>query len=161
MFRAIFLASLILFALPLSASKIDLELKRAAKLYVNAVITASKSPEFLENFDDRQKLEEFATPKKAQKLFAWVKSWHEGNLYMDAKIMKQVCRPSTLLQKMSRSMICDEEWSYRYLKHVARGEIEEIDKPIYVYYTIEYKFSNIDRSWKIDETDVLVEKKQG
>lgn len=155
---AIFL-TLIFIKIDLLAITDEDMIKKSVIGYNMTLIESAKNPEFLKNFDDRKKLERFADRKVAQKLFIWIKSWHENNLYMDARL-KDISFGKIVSKKGNVSVITDEVWLYRYFRVIGKNRIEEAYPPAKKIYKVKYTLKREKDSWKITNIDVFSEKEE-
>ncbi len=127
--------------------------------YNRALIEAAKNPDFLKDFGDERKFEPFAEKRVAQKLYIWVKSWHENNLYMDAKLLKIVFENIKLKEKKAE-VLTDEIWKYRYFRHIDINRTAQAWPPAKIHYRVKYNLLFKNGKWKIEKIKVLSEKEQ-
>ncbi len=142
-----------------AAEPSDREIKNTIIAYNKALIEAAKDPTFLQNFDDAKKFDPFAEKDVAQKLYIWIKSWHENNLYMDAELLKISFRKQQI-EGDKASVATDEIWKYRYFRHIDINKTVEAWQPVKVYYKIEYRLAKKHGTWKIAKIKVLSEKEE-
>jgi len=152
---------LIVFLLPslTIASDERQEIKETILSYNHALIEAAKNPDFLKEFSDITKFETFADKRVAQKLYIWIKSWHENNLYMDAKLIEikfEKIEPKT----QRATALTDETWKYRYFRHIDANRTAEAWPPAKIYYRVEYALRFENGKWKIEKIKVLSEREQ-
>lgn len=115
--------------------------------YTQGIITASKK-------DNVEHMEPYATEKRAQKLFVWLKSWHENNYFMDSAIDK-IEFLSYKNNGKKAVVTTREKWRYRYIQIVTR----EVTQPwMQAEYIMRYVVLKDGKYWKIDEAEIVSEK---
>ncbi len=154
---ACLLSTIFFFCTPLIAKSEYESIKNTIISYNKTLIEAAKNPHFLKNFEDEHKLEKFAEKKVAQKLYIWIKSWHENNLYMNAKLQKIVFKK--IEQKDDRAkVITDEKWEYTYLRHIDVNKTLQAWPSEKIDYSVRYELINKNGTWKIEKIGILSEK---
>ena len=115
--------------------------------YTQGIITASKT-------DKVEHMEPYATEKRAQKLFIWLKSWHENNYFMDSAI-EGIEFLSYTNDGKKAVVTTREKWRYRYIQIVTR----EVTQPwTRAEYTMRYTILKDGKYWKVDEAQIVSEK---
>ncbi|BBG66105.1 hypothetical protein NNO_1402 [Hydrogenimonas sp.] len=127
--------------------------------YNRALIEAAKDPNFLKDFSDKSRFEPFAEEKVAQKLYIWIKSWHENNLYMDAELLEIEFEKVDITDKKAE-VSTREIWKYRYFRHVDINRTTEAWPPAKIYYKVKYLLNFTDGNWKIESIKVLSEREE-
>ena len=127
--------------------------------YNRALIDAAKNPDFLKDFGDERKFEPFAEKRVAQKLYIWIKSWHENNLYMDAELI-EIMFEKIELKEGKAEVLTDETWKYRYFRHIDVNRTAEAWSPAKIYYKVKYVLRFKNGKWKIEDIKVLSEKER-
>ncbi len=125
--------------------------------YNRALIEAAKNPSFLKDFGDERKFEPFAEKRVAQKLYIWIKSWHENNLYMDANLVDIVFEKIDV-ENAEAEAVTDETWKYRYFRHIDVNRTAEAWPKAKIYYKVRYRLLSKNGKWKIENIKVLSEK---
>ncbi len=142
-----------------SASDEHRRIEETILSYNRTLIEAAKNPSFLEKFSDKQKLEQHAEKRVAQKLYIWIKSWHENNLYMDAELVKIAFEK--IEPKGERAeVLTDETWKYRYFRHIDVNRTAEAWPRAEIYYKVKYTLRFKNGKWKIEDIKVLSEKER-
>lgn len=150
---------LLLFWSGLAASDVRNEIRKTILSYNRTLIEAAKNPDFLKSFDDRRKFEPFAEKRVAQKLYIWIKSWHENNLYMDADLRSIDFKRIDIAGDQATA-VTNEVWVYRYFRHLDVNETAEAYAPTKIEYRVRYSLANDSGRWKITKIDVLSETEQ-
>ncbi|WP_200762556.1 hypothetical protein [Nitrosophilus alvini] len=150
---------LFLFGSSLYANSDVEEIKNTVISYNNLLIKAAKNRDFIKNFDNKKIFEKEATPKVAQKLYIWIASWQENNLYMDATLLK-IEFENINTQGSNAEALTDEIWRYRYFSYTPEGGIKEAYPPSKMYYKVKYTLTKDNGKWKIENIKVLSEKEE-
>ena len=164
-FRKIYAGLLVLLIINVSLPSLSMAgedqnmVKETIISYNRSLIEAAKNPDFLKDFGDERKFEPFAEKRVAQKLYIWVKSWHENNLYMDAKLLKIVFENIKLKEKKAE-VLTDEIWKYRYFRHIDINRTAQAWPPAKIHYRVKYNLLFKNGKWKIEKIKVLSEKEQ-
>ena len=147
-------------SLSLKAGTNDIDkIKKSVIGYNMQLIEAAKNEAFLESFDDIKKLERFAEKRVAQKLYIWIKSWHENDLFMDARLL-DITFGKIVPKNGTADVITDEVWLYRYIRHKSVNEKKEAFPPAKKHYKVKYSLKKSDKGWKITSIDVFFEKEE-
>ncbi len=153
------LTLLLLLSASAAPSDVRNEIKETILSYNGALIEAAKNPSFLKDFGDERKFEPFAAKRVAQKLYIWIKSWHENNLYMDAELVKIAF--GKIEPKGERAeVLTDETWKYRYFRHIDVNRTAEAWPRAEIYYKVKYTLRFKNGKWKIEDIKVLSEKER-
>ncbi len=156
--KAVLAALLLSLSLKAANSDIDL-IKKSIIGYNMQLITAAKDEHFLKSFDDMKKFERFADKRVAQKLYIWIKSWHENNLYMDARLLDITF--GKIVPKNNRvDVVTDEVWLYRYFRLINENEKREAYSPAKKLYKVKYSLEKRGKRWKIVSIDIFYENEQ-
>ncbi len=135
--------------LDLNANDEVKNIKSTIKSYNNGIIYASRD-------DNSDRLRSFANKKIVTKFHLWLKSWHDNNLFMDAKI-KDINFTKVDLSNHKAVAITNEQWSYRYINIQTKKEVQPKTD---INYTVRYNLSKEETKWIIQKIDVLSEEKR-
>lgn len=135
----------------------DAKIKKVIISYNFMLIDAAKDPDFLRKFEDKKKFEKYANERVAQKLFIWIKSWQENNLYMDAKLL-DISFGKVVKKGNEAEVLTDEVWVYKYFRVIGKNETKEAYPPAKKYYKVKYTLKKSRGEWKIAKIDVFYEK---
>ncbi len=117
--------------------------------YNEGVITAARTSK-------SDHLYQFADKKIVTKFHTWLKSWHDNNLFMDAKL-KSIQFLKTDITNNHATITTSEEWTYRYIDIKTR----QIAMPATaISYTIRYELTHEQGKWYIKKIDVINETKK-
>lgn len=123
------------------------EVHESIRGYTQGIIIASKK-------DNVEHMEPYATQRRAQKLYIWLKSWHENNYFMDSAI-ENIEFKFFQSDGKKATVTTRERWRYRYIQIVTK----EVTQPwTSVEYTMHYDLLKEGKHWKVDEAKILSEK---
>ncbi len=143
----LFISLLIVSTIDLQADEIE-KIKSTITGYNNGIIYASKT-------DKSDHLKAYANEKIVMKFHLWLKSWHDNNLFMDAKIDDIAFKKIDFKDKKA-IVITQEKWIYRYIDIKTKKEVQSKTK---IDYKMRYELSKPNLKWIIQKIDVLSEKK--
>ncbi len=132
-------------------SKDKEEIKEVIKMYNHMVIQASKSRRVPNILMFKDMMSDFTTGRVAEKLYIWIMSWHENNLYMDAKLLDIKFKNITINDKNSVAFTT-EKWIYKYIDAV-NNVVAHPDTE--VIYNMRYDLLKVDNKWKINKIKIL------
>ena len=142
----LFFAVILLVPFSLKAQD-DRDIKKVIISYNQGVIKASKTSK-------TDHMKDFAKDDIVKKFHLWIKSWHDNNLFMDAKIVDIDFKDLDIKDDRA-SVVTDEKWVYRYIDIKVR---KEVHKETNISYNIKYTLSQSNDKWIIEKIDVLSEK---
>ncbi len=96
----------------------------------------------------------YAKDDIVKKFHLWIMSWHDNNLFMDAKIV-DINFKNIKVDGDKAFVITDEKWIYKYIDIKVR---KEVHKKTSIMYTMKYTLVKEDDKWVIQKIDVLSEK---
>ena len=131
----------------LEASKID-DIKSTISNYNNGIIYASKT-------DKSDHLKQYANEKIVTKFHLWLKSWHDNNLFMDAKI-ENINFKKVNIADQKALVITNEKWIYKYIDIKTKKVVLPETK---INYIVRYELLKHKTKWIIQKIDILSEKK--
>ncbi len=141
------LYAIILNTVNLEASEVD-NIKSIISNYNNGIIYASKT-------DKSDHLKQYANEKIVTKFHLWLKSWHDNNLFMDAKI-EDINFKKIDIANQKAVVVTNEKWIYKYIdiktKKVVLPETG-------INYVVRYELLKQKTKWRIEKIDILSEKK--
>ena len=135
--------------LPLYAGNSDAAIERTIQQYNIGVIEAAKTGKV-------HQLYPYAKEEVVTKIYVWVMSWQENNLYMQAKIDSFGFKQIEIDMKHAK-VTTNEVWTYRYYdaknKKTAWPETR-------ITYETEYLLFLHNRRWMIEKITVISEKQE-
>lgn len=141
--------SLFLSFLPLYAGTSDAAIQKTITQYNLGVLEAVKTGKV-------HTLYPYAKEEVVTKIYVWIMSWQENNLYMQARIESLDFKKIEADQKHAR-VTTNEVWTYRYYdaknKKMAWPETR-------ITYETEYRLFLHNRRWMIDNVRVISEKQE-
>ncbi len=94
--------------------------------------------------------------KESEKLYFWIASWHDSQVYMDGKIVN-IHFNNITLSGNTAEVITSEDWIYEY-RNLETGQ--SVQPASEIHYDMEYHLLKKDKTWIINEIKVKSEKKQ-
>jgi hypothetical protein len=134
------------------------KVKETVRMYQDMVITSSMSRQDLSTDDDMKAFEMIVSKKLAQRLYVWLQAWHDDNLHMDAKLLKNEFKKVEIDGKKA-VVQTEENWVFRYVVYVSDNDVNEVEPPEKIYYNMRYNLAKVKGIWKIINMKTLVEKK--
>jgi len=125
--------------------------KEVVKIYNHTVIEASKSKALPDIIRFKSMMSDITTGRVAEKLYIWIMSWHENNLYMDAKLLDIKFTNITLNEKTATAFT-DERWIYKYID-ASRGTIAHPETE--VRYKMRYDLVQKNGRWLINKIKII------
>ncbi len=144
----LFFISILFLPFSLNAQTATQDIKKVIISYNQGIIKASKTSK-------TNHMKAFAKDEIVKKFHLWIKSWHDNNLFMDAKIKKLNFKKIDIMQQKAM-VITDEDWLYRYIDIKTK---KEAFKQTHIHYNIKYILSKEKEKWLIQKIDILSEKK--
>jgi len=144
------------FIYTLSVASENENIKNRVIDYINTLAKIS-SAERKEDFDKlKKKMLTIADENIAKKLFLWVHSWHDSNLFMKASLKKIDFKKMNITGDKATTET-EEIWIYRYINNKS-GRVVFPDTKI--YYRVLYQLNKKKGKWIITDVKVLKEKKE-
>lgn len=144
--KVLFLITICLAPLSLNAQD-DRDIKKVIISYNQGIIKAAQTSK-------TEHMKDFAKEDIVKKFHLWIKSWHDNNLFMEAKIL-DIDFKSVDIKDDRAFVLTDEKWVYRYIDIKVR---KEVHKESNISYVIKYTLSNNSNKWIIEKIDVISEK---
>ncbi|WP_457641249.1 hypothetical protein [Persephonella sp.] len=142
-------------AIDSSSSDTD-KIKKVIKMYNHVVIHESKNRNLPDILTFKNMMKDLTTDRIAEKLYIWIQSWHENNLYMDAYLEKMEFNKINITEN-SAEVFTDEKWRYKYID-VSIGKV--VYPETEVNYKVKYDLIKKDNKWIIKRIKVLSEKQK-
>lgn len=102
---------------------------------------------------DVSPLKDIADEPVITKLSLWMAAWEDGNVYLDAELIK-IDFEDLKIEGKTAVVLTSENWSYIY-RDLNTQEIAEPRKPI--SYRMQYKLEKREDNWLISEINILQE----
>lgn len=119
------------------------------KLLIEAAKTGNVEP-----------LKDILSEKELSKLYFWIASWHDSDLYMDAKL-KNIRFKSLKISGQTANVLTSEDWTYEYLSLKTKQIVLPASD---IYYEMEYILqranNKADKKWIIKEINIKAERKE-
>jgi len=141
--------SILLVPFFLNAQVDNKDIKKVIISYNQGIIKAAKTSE-------TDHMNSYAKEDIVKKFHLWIKSWHDNNLFMDAKI-KDISFQKIDVKNNKAKVTTNEEWIYRYIDIKTRKQV--LDATL-VIYNMKYTLSKESNKWIIEKIDVISEKKE-
>ncbi len=131
----------------LNAQVDEKAIKKVVISYNQGIIKAAKTSK-------TEHMKDFAKDDIVKKFHLWIKSWHDSNLFMDAKII-DIDFVDIKIKDAKAVVVTDEKWVYKYIDIKVK---KEVHKKSSIFYTIKYTLSKSSNRWIIEKIDVVSEK---
>ncbi|NPA16108.1 MAG: hypothetical protein GXO05_00040 [Aquificae bacterium] len=130
-------------------------IEETIRIYLKLLVESSISEEKVSLKDFQKKFSDVAGKEISRKLYFWIQSWHDSNLYMDARLKKLVFVKKNI-KNGKAEVQTDETWKYRYIN---RGTDRIVIPDTVIYYKILYRLVKKNGKWIITEIKVIDERK--
>jgi len=127
------------------------DIKEVIKIYNHTVIQASKSKNLPDIITFKNMMSDIAVGRVAEKLYIWIMSWHESNLYMDAKLL-DIKFTNISVNGDTATAFTDEKWTYRYID-ISRGVVAHPETE--VRYKMRYDLVKNNDRWLIRKIKII------
>ncbi len=133
----------------LNAQVDNRDVKKVIISYNQGIIKAAKTSK-------TEHMKSYAKEDIVKKFHLWIKSWHDNNLFMDAKI-KDINFQKVEIKDSKAKVTTNEVWIYRYIDIKTRKQV--LDATLMIY-NMNYILSKENDKWIIEKIDVIFEKKE-
>ncbi len=127
------------------------KIKEVIKIYNHTVIQASKSRSLPDIVTFKNMMSDIAVGRIAEKLYIWVMSWHESNLFMDAKLI-DIKYVDISIKDKTATVFTDERWTYKYID-AAQGTVAHPETEI--RYRMRYDLIKDKDKWLIKKIKII------
>ncbi len=142
-----FFIVLLLVPFLLNAQVDEKDIKKVIISYNQGIIKAAKTSK-------TDHMSDYAKDDIVKKFHLWIKSWHDNNLFMDAKIIDIDFKNFDIKDNKAEA-ITNEKWVYKYIDIKVK---KEVHKETNISYTIKYTLVKSGDKWIIQKIDVVSEK---
>lgn len=104
-------------------------------------------------------LKDILSEKESRKLYFWIASWHDSDVYMDAKL-KNIKFKSLKISGQTANVLTSEDWTYEYLSLKTKQIVLPASD---IHYEMEYilqRANKDDKKWVIKEINIKAERKE-
>jgi alpha-galactosidase/6-phospho-beta-glucosidase family protein len=104
---------------------------------------------------DVEPLKDIMSEKGLKRLYFWIASWHDSNVYMDGRL-ESIKFKNITMSGNAANVITSEDWVYEYKNLETRQSVLPASA---IYYEMEYILQKKDDRWAITEINIKAERK--